>query len=171
VNAALAVARAVAAGPVRSVLACGVGGAYPGSGLRVGDVVCASTETYADLGADGPDGFAGAEALGFPVVAGRAGPLPLDLFPCERRAPFATRSTCTGRDGDARAIAARTGAAVESMEGAAFVHAALVFGLRVGEIRGVSNLAGDRDRAAWRVREAAEAAQEALLRWLEDGAC
>jgi hypothetical protein len=36
----------------------------------------------------------------------------------------------------------------------------------VGEIRGISNRAGNRDRGAWRVREAAEAAQRGLLGWV-----
>ena len=46
-------------------------------------------------------------------------------------------------------------------------HGALTLaGVAVGEIRGISNLVGNRDRAAWRVREAAEAAQMALLEWI-----
>jgi hypothetical protein len=36
----------------------------------------------------------------------------------------------------------------------------------VGEIRGISNLVGNRDRSAWRVKEAALAAQEGLLTWI-----
>jgi len=33
----------------------------------------------------------------------------------------------------------------------------------MGEVRGISNRAGNRDRDAWRIKEAAAAAQEALL--------
>jgi futalosine hydrolase len=89
------------------------------------------------------------------------------VFPVARRAGFATRTTCTGTDAAAREIAARTGAAVESMEGAAVVHACLRMGVPVGEVRAVSNMVGDRDRGAWRVREAAAAAQDAVLGWLQ----
>jgi futalosine hydrolase len=55
---------------------------------------------------------------------------------------------------------------VESMEGAAIAHVAALAGIQVGEIRGISNLVGNRDRSAWRVKEAAIAAQEALLEWI-----
>jgi futalosine hydrolase len=109
------------------------------------------------------------QALGFPVIGG-AHPmyniLPLQIFPASRRARFVTMNTCTGNDNDARAIEARTGGAVESMEGAAIAHVAALAGIPVGEIRGISNVAGNRDRSAWRVKEAAVAAQEVLLKWI-----
>jgi futalosine hydrolase len=73
---------------------------------------------------------------------------------------------CTGSDAAARTIEARTGGAVESMEGAAVVHVAALAGIPVGEIRGISNMVGRRDKSAWRVKEAAVAVQEALLDWL-----
>jgi futalosine hydrolase len=169
VNAAAALAALLARERATAVVCCGVGGAYPGSGLATGDVACAESETYADLGAESPSGFLDMEALGFPVIEG-APPifnrLPLDLFPAARRVPFVTRTTCTGTDAAAREIAARTKGAVESMEGAAIAHVARLHGVPVGEVRGISNRVGDRDRRSWRVREAAEAAQRALLEWL-----
>jgi hypothetical protein len=51
------------------------------------------------------------------------------------------------------------------------VHVALLHGLPVGEVRGISNAVGDRDRKSWCVRKAADAAQRALLTWLEEGGC
>jgi futalosine hydrolase len=169
VNAAFALTRCLMTSRPRAIIACGVGGAYAGSGLTIGDVVSAASETYADLGAASPDGFLDMEALGFPVVDGTPplfNRLPLDLFPTVRRVPFVTSSTCTGTDDDAQAIALRTGGAVESMEGAAIVHVARLSGVPVGELRGISNPVGNRDRSAWRLDEAARQAQEALLRWL-----
>lgn len=169
VNAAQALARFLEREGAAAIVVCGVGGAYPGTGLAVGDVVSAESEYYGDLGAGSPAGFLDLRALGLPLVEG-PNPLynllPMQLFPTARRAPFVTVNTATGRDEDARAIAARTGGAVESMEGAAIAHVAHLRGLPVGEVRGISNLVGDRDRGAWRVAEAARAAQEALLAWL-----
>ena len=92
--------------------------------------------------------------------------LPLQLFPSARRVPFITMSTCTGTDAAARAIEARTGGAVENMEGAAVVHVAAIHGIPAGELRGISNLVTNRDTTAWRITDAAAAAQEALLSWL-----
>ena len=151
-----------------ALLVCGVCGAYPGSGLEVGEVVCAETEFYADLGVEGSWDM---EEAGLPVVAGHFNRLPLDLFPAARRVAFVTSSTCTATDERAAELVHRTGGAVESMEGAALVHVALLKGMAVGELRGISNRAGDRERRSWKVAEAARAAQEALLAWIEEQGC
>jgi futalosine hydrolase len=148
---------------------CGIAGAYPGSGLHIGDVACASTECYGDLGATSPGGFLDMQALGFPIVEGPTplfNVLPMHVFPVDRRVAFVTMSSCTGTDAAARAIAARTGGAVENMEGAAVAHVAHLHGIDVGEVRGISNLVTDRDTKTWRIKEAALAAQEAVLSWL-----
>ncbi len=166
VNAAFALTRVLTEDPARAVIVCGVGGAYPSSGLEPGDVACASFEVYGDLGAESPDGFLDMDALGFPI-----GALPLDLFPCEIRVPFVTCATCTGTDARAGAIVRRTGGKVESMEGAAIVQVARTLGVRVGEIRGISNVAGRRDRASWRLEAAAANARKALVAWIEAGGC
>ncbi len=171
VNAAFELTRFLAEHSARAVLVCGVGGAYPGSNLEVTDVVCAESETYGDLGADSPEGFLDLRAMGFPLIDGATpsyNRLSLDLFPVARRVPFVTCATCTGSDAKAAELVARTGGAVESMEGAAFVHVARRLGIPVGEIRGISNMVGHRDRAAWRLRDAAAAARAAALGWIEE---
>jgi|SRR5579884_1643536 len=174
VNAAFSLTRFLTAHAVDAVVGCGVGGAYPGSDLEPGDVVCAASETYGDLGADSPTGFMDMRSLGFPVIDGAEplfNELPLDLFPTARRVPFVTCAGCTGTDAMAKTLVARTGGVVESMEGAAIVHVARLMGVKVGEVRGVSNPVGDRDRSKWRVREAAKAARGAVIDWIEAGAC
>jgi futalosine hydrolase len=108
-------------------------------------------------------------ALGFPVVESPTplfNELPMHIFPTERRAPFVTVTSCTGTDMAARAIEARTGGAVESMEGAAIAHVAHLHGIRVGEVRGISNIVTDRDTTTWRLKEAARGAQEAVISWI-----
>ena len=169
VNAAYALTRSIERERPEAIIVCGIGGAYPGSGLAIGDVACAETECYGDLGAASPEGFLDMRALGFPVIAGD-NPiynfLPMQIFPAARRAAFVTVNTCTGTDDVAQAIETRTGGTVESMEGAAIAHVAALAGIPVGEIRGISNIVGRRDRSTWRVKEAAAAAQEALLAWI-----
>ena len=169
VNAAHAVTLFLAQADARAIVVCGVGGAYPSSGLEVGDVVCAASECYGDLGATSPSGFLDMKTLGFPVVEA-ATPLfndiPMQVFPVERRVPFVTVSSCTGTDGIARELERRTAGAVESMEGAAIAHVAHLHGVPVGEVRGISNLVTNRDTRSWRLKEAAAAAQEAVLSWI-----
>jgi futalosine hydrolase len=169
VNAAHAVTLAVAGARPKAIVVCGIGGAYPDSGLAIGDVASAESECYGDLGATSPGGFLDMQAIGFPIIEGPPpiyNVLPMQLFPSTRRVRFVTMSSCTGVSADARTIAARTGGAVENMEGAAVAHVAALHGIPVGEIRGISNMVTDRDTKAWRVKEAATAAQEALLSWL-----
>lgn len=169
VNAAHAVTQALLTRRPDAVIVCGIAGAYPSSGLEVGEVVCASSECYGDLGAQSPDGFLDMEALGFPVIAGPPAyfnRLPLQVFPVERCVPHITVSTCTGTEADARALEARTGGAVENMEGAAVAHVGLLHGVPVGQVRGISNLVTTRNPRAWRIHEAALAAQQALWTWL-----
>jgi futalosine hydrolase len=171
VNAAHAVTLAITQKKPAAIIVCGVGGAYSASGLQIGDVVSASVEIYGDLGANSPSGFLDMKALGFPIVAEPTplfNAIPLQLFPTEQRVPFVTVSTCTGTEAAAVALHSRTGGAVENMEGAAIAHVAHMHGVPIGELRGVSNLVTDRDTTKWKLKEAAAAAQEALLRWLND---
>lgn len=169
VNAAHAVTMFLAENGARAIVVCGVGGAYPGSGLAIGDVVCAKSECYGDLGAMSPSGFLDMKALGFPIVERPTrlfNEIPMQVFPLERRVPFVTVTCCTGTDDAATVIGKRTGGAVENMEGAAVAHVAHLHGVPVGEVRGISNLVTNRDTGTWKLREAARAAQEAVLSWI-----
>jgi futalosine hydrolase len=169
VNAAISVTGVLARDLPRQIVVCGIGGAYPGSNLHVLDVACAEMECYGDLGATTPSGFLDMKALGFPVVGGAAplyNDLPMQVFPTARRVKFVTVSTCTGTLLAAQLIEARTGGAVENMEGAAVAHAAHLYGVPVGEVRGISNTVTVRDTSAWKIKDAAIVAQEALLSWI-----
>ena len=64
VNAAHATTVAILANSPSAIVVCGIGGAYPSSGLRVGDVASADVEIYGDLGAQSPSGFLDMKALG-----------------------------------------------------------------------------------------------------------
>ena len=169
VNAGVALTRYLEREGARSVISCGIAGAYPGAceEIGLGGVVCAESECYGDLGAHSGSGFLDLRAMGFPLIGEDVfNELPMGLFPAERRAKFVTVNSCSGDDAGARALAERSGGSVESMEGAAIAHVAMLYGIPVGEIRGISNRAGNRDRGAWRVREAAEAAQRGLWGWV-----
>lgn len=143
-----------------AIIVVGIGGAYPNAGLEIGDVVCASSETFGDLGVETPDGFLELKKF-------LQNSYELQLFPVERRARFITVSTCTGTDDLTCRVEARTQGEVENMEGAAAAQIAARYGIPMGEIRGISNKTGLRDRAAWKIPEAAQAAQEVLLTWLK----
>ena len=160
-------------------------GSSPGAVLHVGDLVLATQEAYSDTGCSSPEGWLSAADLGLPIaqVAGveLGGVFPLDssLVEAARAAvatiewpgsltmvhsgPCVTSSQATGRQAEADALYERWGALAESMEGAAAAHICALYGVPFLEIRGISNLVGDRDRASWQVERAVAVAGDAAL--------
>ena len=74
----------------------------------------------------------------------------------------ATVSTCSATDPLAAELGARTGAAVETMEGAAIGLACAAAGVPWAQLRAVSNLTGDRARAGWDLARAVGALHGAI---------
>ena len=152
-------------------LSAGIGGAFLGSGLSVGDVALAAEIVQADLGAWDGEQFLPLNELGLEVTPGNAGRfecwpgvLELDL----PHGPFITVSSVTGSAAGASELLRRVpGALIESMEGSGVAHAALLAGVPVAEVRGVSNMVGPRDRSAWRIGEALSALDVGLRAVLE----
>ncbi|HEX5761259.1 MAG TPA: futalosine hydrolase [Thermoanaerobaculia bacterium] len=178
-NAAQAVTALLERAPLRGVIGFGVGGAYPASGLQVGELALAEREIYGDEGVLTPAGWRSTEEIGIPLLERDGAPtfndLPLDAERVEaarralaaagwrvRTGPFVTVSTCSGTAARGRELAERFGALCESMEGAAWAHVAAHYGVPFLELRAASNLVEDRDPSRWRLREAADAAARAL---------
>jgi futalosine hydrolase len=166
------------------VMNFGIGGAYPSSGLDVGEIAIASKEVYADEGVGLKDGFHTLETVGIPLLrkGGRRyfNEFPLDkslslaAFSASRslfnskRGTFSTVSTCTGTAIRASELAGRFRAICENMEGAAVAHICCLYGIPCVEIRSISNIAGERDTSKWDVRLASENCQEAVIAFLEE---
>lgn len=140
------------------VLLVGVCGAYPaasgGTGLAVGDLCLVGEDRLADEGV----GIAGGELRGIAALGlGDEGPFAADPARTEAIAarlgiPIvagATVSTCSGSDELSRAIAARSGAQVESMEGAAVLQVCRHLEVPAVALRCVSNRTGERATAGW----------------------
>jgi futalosine hydrolase len=174
-NAAQALTALLEQHPVRGVLNVGVAGAYPGSGLAVGDVALATAEIYGDEGVEAPQGWLSTEAIGIPLLQAGAGrffnhfPLDAGLVARSRdrlaragfaaaTGPFVTVSCCSGTARRGADIAERFGAICETMEGAALAHVAALYEVPFLEVRGVSNAVEDRDLTRWRLQDAVAAA-------------
>jgi len=166
-----------------AILNFGVAGAYPESGLAIGDLALASEEIYGDEGVATPGGFLDMEALGFPLARNN-GTRYFNRFPVDDRlltnahqildaevagsgrqlavGPFVTVSTCSGTTSLGQALAIRTGGLCENMEGAALAHICLRTATPFLEVRGISNLTEDRDPSRWDLPTGAATAQQAV---------
>ena len=160
-------------------------GKASGAVVHVGDLVLATREAYSDTGSSSPDGWLSAADLGLPIAqvdgVELGGVFPLDPSLVEaalaavatiewpgsltivHAGPCLTSSQATGRQADADALYERWGALAESMEGAAAAHICALYGVPFLEVRGISNLVGDRDRDSWQVERAVAVAGEAAL--------
>ncbi len=136
----------------RLVYSIGVAGAYPSSGLKVGDIAVAESEIYGDEGVAFKDEFRTMDAIGFPLCS-RGGSEYYNEFPLfvpghlkdfNVKGSFLTVSSCTGTLAKGKELEKRFGAICENMEGAAVAHICALNGVPAVEIRGISNTIEDR---------------------------
>jgi len=171
VNAAMTLAAFLEAHPeVKEVVVLGIAGAYPASGLGLGELVLASEEIQADLGTR-----RGLKPLGFPALTVR-GERFYNRFPASRELtaelsqklslrplPLLTADKVSETIAEAEERAQLWKAAAENMEGAAVAQVALWRGVFWAELRAISNVAGVRERARWRTDQAVDALRRAFV--------
>jgi futalosine hydrolase len=156
------------------MLNLGIAGAYPGSGLKIGDMVIGTSEVFADLGMETLDG-GGFLPMGETPFTDPWHRKPLPLWvpewvvglaaessagteaPRVRLGRGATVNTCAGREATGRMRREIFDADFESMEGAAVALAGMARGLPVFEARAISNAAADRDMRPENIRLALRA--------------
>lgn len=149
------------------VVSVGIAGALPrtagvgGWAVEVGSVVAGSASVWGDEGVQTPERFLDCWAMGFPLAATPGAALPadgglLEVFAAgaDVAGAVATVSTCSGTDALARAVAERTGAVAEAMEGAAVLQVARRLGCPAVEVRAISNTTGDRAGQRWDIAAA-----------------
>ena len=167
------------------VLQVGVGGAYDGSQLRIGDLALARHDSHADLGMLTPDGWETAEAIGIPVVQ-IDGVAHYNTYPCDTErtskahqflsqrytvglGPFATVQEVSGTsDLGAQRRGRIPDAICESMEGAAAAQLCALYGVDFVQLRAISNVVENRDRSRWNLPLACERSQEAAALILQE---
>lgn len=188
INAASAVTALLETFEPEAVIVTGCAGAYPQSGLQVGDLVLASEEILADEGVLTPQGFVDFAALGFPLLE-HGGPVMEQRFPADPRllaatrplfenaasaagarvttGPMVTVSTCSGTDQAAQSMVERTGGICENMEGAAVAQICRLYEVPFLELRGISNQVENRDLERWDLPAGSRIAQKALMAYLQ----
>lgn len=149
------------------ILQTGCAGVFKSSGLSVGDVAIATSETDIHLGLEAEGGERFPAPLPFPVLSGEiAGEYPVDatlassIFESVRAplqqagagsaaGPFITVSTITATDETAEALWQRYRPVMEAMEGAGAAHIACHYRIPFIEIRAASNVVAKRDLSRW----------------------
>lgn len=153
----------------------GCGGAYPNSGLGIGDLALADGEFFGDEGVATVTGFQDLATMG--LAMRHTGKNLYNKWPTDRKlldwaksqkpdiqaGLFVTVSTCTGSTTNAIAIEKRTRGICENMEGAAVALACHQLSTPLLEIRGISNLVEDRDTEKWDLAAGMTAAQHLVM--------
>ncbi|MBI5674417.1 MAG: futalosine hydrolase [Nitrospirae bacterium] len=163
--------------PVKCMINSGVGGAYPNSGLKIGDIAIALKEIYGDDGVIAPTGWKDLKEIGIPLLQigmrryfnefplNQAAQIPVNSgkgFQI-KRGVFVTVSSVTGTHQRALELENRFNAICENMEGAAIAHICAMHKVPLLEIRGISNIAGIRDKRRWNLSLASENCQQTVL--------
>jgi len=167
---------------VSQVILTGIGGAYPNSGLKRGDVAIATMELYGDEGVIG-DEWHDLRKIGIPLLIHKRknffNEFPLDAKILTRlrrietdgfhikKGIFVTVSSCSGTEEVALKRERMFRAICENMEGAAVAHTCMMYEIPMIEVRGVSNYAGVRDRRRWNIKIASINAQKSVIRILD----
>jgi futalosine hydrolase len=186
VNAAHAATLMITQARPDALIIFGIGGAYPSSGAKVGEVAVAREEIAGDEGVLTREGFKDTEYIGIPLLKMATSEI-FNTYPASESllqkalgaltagrsagtvhaGSFVTLSTCSGTRERARELEQRYRALCENMEGAAAAHVALSHGIPWLEVRGISNIVEDRKLTAWDIPRAARAAQSAVVQILE----
>ena len=107
--------------------------------------------------------------LGFPQWEGQPGAPVLDTLELAPSGAGELLTVCAAAASPVEARARRerySGAVAEDMEGFGVALACHLAGVQLTVVRGISNLAGQREKRSWSVRAALEAARQAALEWL-----
>lgn len=181
VAAAARAAEVIADARPARVLLVGIAGAY-GDQLPVGTAWGFDRVGCYGIGAGSGDSFVSAEAMGWPQWPGEPADEASaigDVIACmAAAAPPSSRAdlllTVAAASGDttdaARRQRAFPAAVAEDMEGFGVALACRLAGVPLTIVRGISNVAGERDAAAWKIAEAADAAGTLAARLIEEAA-
>jgi len=191
VNTAQALTEAMERFKPELVLQTGIAGVFGRAGIGVGDIGIADSETYIHTGIEKSGADEKPSPLPFDLVQGfpmtRLGQFSPDPALAARalrilkngfspdqcrvvKGPFITVSTITATDSTSEKLfSAYAAPCMESMEGAASAQVAALYKVDFMEIRGGSNMVGQRDKTEWDIPLGAKRASRGVFLFLKNG--
>ncbi len=172
------------------VLATGCAGAFPQTGLNIGDIAVATSEIWAEAGAYTDTGWHSLEKINLPLYqkhktlfynvfevpkkVKEISSLIFNFLPKGvgyKKGPFLTVSATTGSQERLYTLKRHFPEAIcENMEGAAVAQICTIYDLPWFECRGISNLLGEYDKSKWNIDLAAKHSQLMLLNLIKEPA-
>lgn len=174
------------------IINIGIGGAYPDSGLNKKDIAICTKEIYGDEGLEEENGrFSSMEKMNFPLLvkgdrcfynefalnstlANHVEEILSNNFVSKKikTGSFITLSSCTTSIKRASYLETKHKGICENMEGAAIAHVCAMYDVELIEIRSISNIVENRDRAKWDIPGALKTLYETsiiLIKNLNEG--
>lgn len=152
-----------------AVFQVGIAGTYT-SQLALGDAVVVARDCFADLGVREEKEFKTLFDLGFaspdesPFTMGWLVNEGIDFFqPLPSVVSAATVNCITTQPLPQSGAIINAGVSIESMEGACLHYVAILEHLPFLQIRGISNVVGERDKRHWKIQEAVHSANQLLI--------
>ncbi|MGL1903555.1 MAG: futalosine hydrolase [Fibrobacterales bacterium] len=137
---------------ITEIIQVGIAGAYPDSGLSIGEVVVVERDCFGDLGAESQKGFLSLSQMGLQDDQFYEADSELLLkysHKAIKTVKGVTVHCCTGTEQTGLDRQNMWNGAIESMEGAACYMFAERFALPALQIRAISNRATTRDLSSW----------------------
>ncbi len=188
VNTIQAITAAVENSKPSMIIQTGCAGAFPESGLKLGDIGIAGEEVDIHLGIEPASAYDAVVELPFPVAIQNGIELK-NRYKCDqlltdyafqcldrkfrnqeiraKKGPFVTVSTITSTDQKAASLFHHYSAIMETMEGSGAAHLCIHYDIPFLEIRAASNMVGERDRSGWDLPLACRRSNEAVMTFLE----
>jgi futalosine hydrolase len=145
----------------------GVAGTF--GAFRIGEVVSVPADCFSELGAEDDVNFLKIDELGFGrqhlALTARLQSPRAALLP---ETSGITVNTVHGNEESIRKIKDRWNAGIETMEGAAFVHAANFYQWNALQLRAISNVVEKRDRSKWDLPLALKNLNEVLIEIIKE---
>jgi futalosine hydrolase len=182
INAAQAITAVIEHYSVKLIINTGCSGVFLESGLSIGDIGIATSETDIHSGIESLSGENSVDPLPFPLIqttneyyfaqyptskklTQQAFDIVKDHFQSRftiKQTPFLTVSTITASQERVKALYRHYKAGMENMEGAGVAHVAIQYDIPFIEIRTASNIVGDRNKTNWRLKDAFKRSAEAI---------